>query len=156
MHSLATPIEDMRPIYTEAGRIDTAIDKPRRHVVTYRDISPPNKTLTNALPAEISETTKADFDIYIGPAPKAGEVAVRMGLAESPGLKEAQVAVHVNGSDCSAGEDHPDPGQFCGAARVLQFSAPLNAMKRGYNEVAVTLEKGAAQRIVWMELYIVP
>ena len=83
-------------------------------------------------------------------------IAARMGLAESPGLKEAQVAVFVNESDCSTGEDHPDPGQFCGAARVLQFNVPLGAMKRGYNEVAVTLDKGEAQRIVWMELYIVP
>ena len=156
MHPLSTPIEDMRPIYTEAGRLDTLIDKPRRHVVTYRDISPPNETPANALSAEIDETAKANFAIYIGPAPKAGRVTVRMGLAESPGLKEAQAAVHVNETDCVSGKDHPDPGQFCGAARVLQFNAPLGAMKRGYNEVAATLDKGEAQRIVWMELYIVP
>lgn len=156
MHSLATPIEDIRPIYTEAGQIDTAIAKPRRHVVTYRDISPPDKTLVNALPAEIGETAKADFAIYIGPAPTAGKVTVRVGLAESPGLKEAQLGVRVNESDSLIGEDHPDPGKFCSAARVLQFHAPIDAMKRGYNQVHVALKEGEAQRIVWMELYLVP
>jgi hypothetical protein len=156
MHSLATPIEEIRPIYTEAGRIDTAIDKPRRHVVTCHDITPPNKVLANALPAEIGETAKANFSIYIGPAPKAGKVVVRVGLADLPGLKETQLTVRINDSECLLEEDHSDPGQFCGAARVLQFNAPIGAMKRGYNEVAVTLNEGEAQRIVWMELHIVP
>ncbi len=156
MHPLATPIEDIRPIYTQAGRLDTVLDKPRRHVVTYRDITPPNKSIGNALPAVINETAEANFAIYIGPAPKTGKVTVRLGLAESPGTKEAQIAAHINGAACVSGEDHPEPGQFCGAARVLQFDAPLTAMKKGYNDVAVTLNKGEEQRAVWMELYIIP
>jgi len=156
MHTLATPIEAMRPIYTEAGRMDTVIDKPRRHVVTYRDISPPNETLANALPADIGDAAEAEFAIYIGPAPKTGKVVVRAGLAELSGVKEAQFGVRVNASDCPAAEDHADPAQFCGAARVLQFEAPLSAMKRGYNDVTVALSKGQPQRVVWMELFIVP
>jgi len=156
MHPLDVPIEDMRPIHTEAGCLDTVLDKPRRHVVTYHDITPPNKSIANPLPAEIKKTAKANFAIYIGPAPKTGKVIVRVGLADAPGTKKAQIAVQVNETSCTAGEDHPEPGEFCGAARVLQFDASPTAMKDGYNEVAVTLEKGKAQRIVWMELYIVP
>jgi hypothetical protein len=156
MHSLATSVDDILPIFTEAGCLETVIDKPRRHVVTYRDIAPPGVAVPNALPAELASDSPGRFSIYIGPPPETGSVVVRVGLSEAPGMKEAQLAVRVNAVDCPADEDHPTPGQFCGAARILQFDAPLAAMTRGYNEVEIALKGGDGQRIVWMEFYLVP
>ena len=148
--------EQYLAMFREAGKLETIVGKPRRHLVTYRDISPPDKTLPMALPADLVVGGVAKFSIYIGPKPTTGRAIVRVGLGAGKDLDGAQFAVRMNGADCKADKDYSTPGHFCGAKRALQFEAPLSAMKRGYNQVDVSLAKGEKQRIVWMEIYIVP
>jgi hypothetical protein len=42
------------------------------------------------------------------------------------------------------------------ARRVVQFEAPLAAVKRGLNLFELALVEGDDQRITWVEVYIVP
>ncbi|MBN1343562.1 MAG: hypothetical protein JXQ73_12815 [Phycisphaerae bacterium] len=152
----SVPSEEYLAQFREAGRLETVVDKPRRHVVTYRDISPPEKPFPSALPAGVKAGSPARFSIYIGPQPKSGKVVVRVGLAQGTGVGEAQLAARVNDAECKVIADHAKPGEFCGAIRVAQFDVPLSAVRGGYNQIEVVLVKGEPQRIVWMETYIVP
>ena len=142
------------PIYKEAGRLETVINKSRRHVVTFHDIGPGREP--PALPAGLEEGGRAQFAIYIGPRPTTGRVVIRVGLDQAPDVHEARLFVRVNSADCTAIEDHPKPSEFSDSACVAQFDVPLAAARRGYNKVEVGLPKGGEQRIVWMEIYIVP
>jgi len=163
--------EEWRTILKEAGRLDTVIDKPRRHIVTYADIEPPGKVFPRQLPAALTETGTARFRIHTGPKLSAGSAIVRVGLSNGPGgvaydTAGAKLSVRVNGADCTRIADldgiksHPVYKQprFCDSDRVVQFEAPLAAVKRGYNEIEVNLvERGISnQKIVWMEVTIAP
>ena len=163
--------EEWRTILKEAGRLDTVIDKPRRHIVTYTDIEPPGKLFPRQLPAALTGDTPARLQIHTGPKPSTGSATVRVGLTNGPGgvaydTAGAKLAVRVSGSDCKAIADldgiksHPVYKQprFCDSDRVAQFEAPLAALKRGYNEIEVSLtERGISnQKIVWTEVYIIP
>ena len=143
-------------MYSEAGRLETVLNKPRRHVVTFHDISPPGQTYPRALPADIAEQGVARFSIDIGPRPETGQVLVRAGMANSPNLAQVRLAVLVNSTECRAIEDHPSPTQAGDSARVTQFDVPLVALRKGYNQIEVRLKKGGKQRIVWMEIHIAP
>jgi len=47
------------------------------------------------------------------------------------------------------------PGQYW-AERVLQFEAPLKFVRRGANQIEVTLQQSPPQKIVWLEVFIKP
>ena len=145
--------DDYRAILMQAGQLETVVNKPRRHIVTYHDISPPSGLLPQQLPATVNDVNEALLDIYTGPQPLTGNVIIRLGLAESPDVNEVQLAVYLNSVDCNSMADMPP--QF-GSARVTQFEAPLAAMQQGYNQVEVFLEEGGDQEIVWTEIYIAP
>ena len=42
------------------------------------------------------------------------------------------------------------------APRMVQFDVPLDAMRRGYNTIDLSLAEGQAQKITWMEVFIAP
>jgi len=42
------------------------------------------------------------------------------------------------------------------AERMMQFEAPPEAMKRGYNQVDVQLVDGGKQKVIWLEAYVLP
>jgi len=152
----SVPHGEYLAMFKEAGRLETVVDKSRRHVMTYHDISPPGKSLPPALPADLAKERTARFSIYIGPRPVTGRVVVRVGLGKMPGVGAAELAVRVNAADCRAIDDCPKPRHFCGSVRVAQFDVPLAAMRRGHNQIEAGLKKGDKQRIVWMEIYIAP
>ncbi len=159
-------------IFHEAGRLETVIDKPRRHIVTFHDIVPPGTVKTALLPSVLkSPHNPAQFRIYTGPGVSGGTVTVRVGLAESEGVTEVTLAARVNSVECQPISDNADLAQFpvtkpnrvvhaataaTAVKRVLQFDAPVSSMQRGYNLVEVFLDQGAAQTIVWVEVYIAP
>ncbi|MCP4643992.1 MAG: hypothetical protein GY851_26350 [bacterium] len=151
-----TSVEQNRVTYNEVGALETVLEKPRRHLVAQHDISPPSRTLPVALPTEVTNAKTAGFNIHIGPAPTTGNVTVRVGVDEAPDLANVELNVKVNGADCAAMADAEHPSLYCSSLRVLQFGAPLDAMKRGYNKVEVSSKTSATQRVVWMEIYIVP
>ena len=75
----------------------------------------------------------------------------------------------MNGADCQPRGDLPgDYQRPAGGARpvvesvaevaprVVQFSVPLAAIRRGYNAIELTLEEGPEQRLVWLEVAVSP
>ena len=155
----------------QCGRLESVVGKPRRHVVTFHDPAPPGAANPKALPAEVSHDRPAAFRIYAGPKPATGRVVVRVGIDDLPGAAQAQLGARVNGAECAAMEDLSKPEGIVAhgspqsqgvpslaqvARRVAQLEAPASAMRRGYNHVELLLRGGGPQRIVWLELYIVP
>jgi hypothetical protein len=156
-------------IYHEAGRIETVIKKPRRHILTFHDIVPPGVAKAQILPSVLKNLSNpAQFRIHTGPKLSKGKVIVRVGLTENPGLAEVKLATRMNSVECSPLADCSDLSRFpisrsgrtANAAtavnRVLQFDAPLSALQRGYNLVEVFLTDKTEQSIVWLEVYLVP
>ncbi len=171
-HSIARPDgstalhDEHRSIMNQAGLLETALNKPRRHVLTYHDL-PPSGTKP-ALPVMLEPNQSAAFRLHTGPRPSQGEVVVRVGLAEMPDaeVSQASLTVEVNGRACRTVEDltpqttdadNPLTGQLARVVpRVAQFEASLASVRRGYNKVLIALSQGKARKIVWLEIYIRP
>jgi hypothetical protein len=159
-------------IFHEAGRLETVIDKPRRHIVTFHDTVPPGVVRPALLPCVLkSPTDPAQFRIYTGPALSRGTITIRVGLAQQPDLNEVSLAARMNSVECTPLTDNMNLDEFpkskptrvqhaakaaTAVKRVLQFSAPVSALQRGYNLVEVLLTQDTEQTIVWVEVYIVP
>lgn len=159
-------------IYHEAGQLDTVIDKPRRHIVTFHDIVPPGVVKATLLPSPLrSPHNPAQFRIYTGPALSKGNVTLRVGLAQQLGVNDVALDARLNSVSCTPLPDNikladfpvsksrPVPHAAMDATavkRVLQFQAPLSALQRGYNLVEVFAKQNTQQTIVWVEVYIVP
>ena len=164
-------------IYHEAGRLETVLDKPRRHMVTFHDTVPPGVVRTALLPSVLRHpTVPGQFRIYTGPALDKGKVTLRIGLAERPGVDEAILAARLNSVACKPLADNANLDSFPQAKRVrqsmsaprratmtatavkrvLQFAAPVASLQRGHNLVEVFLTEVTEQTIVWVEVYIVP
>ncbi len=165
-----TVCDESGELFKVAGRLQAAQQGPRRHVVTFHHPAAPNMPNPKQLPAELAPDRTAVFRIYTGPAPNDGRVIVRVGLDSRPAVFETTAAARLNGAECTPIADlaGPPAGQSSPhdrlrvfhvahvAERMLQFEAPLQAMQRGYNRVDLSLQKGSPQRIIWLEIYIVP
>lgn len=155
----------------EAGSLEKALAGPRRHILTYHDPVPPGADYQKPLPAEIGPDQAARFRIHTGPKPPGGRVVIRVGLDELPGYREAELEVRLSGAECRACEDLPQPkpsetppkrgshevwsvGDV--APRVLQFEGPLKAVGHGYNTIELEVARGGSQRVVWLEIHVVP
>ncbi len=153
-----------------AGRMEAAVGKPRRHVVSFHDPVPPGMDYKRPLPAEIEPGKPARFRIYTGPKPAGGRFIIRAGLDERPGFKEAKLGARLGGVECKPIEDLTAPESLplkinphdkrvvphvaYVAPRVVQLEAPAEAVNRGYNTVEISLREGSPQRLIWLEVYI--
>jgi len=84
------------------------------------------------------------------------------------GLADAELRIEVNGAACRPLPDLPRPheraetshgGQVQPAGmapRMIQQEVSAGTLRRGYNPIRVTLGKGPAQRVEWLELCVVP
>lgn len=128
----------------------------RRHPVCYRDTVPAGFPNGASLPVEAP--AGGAFRIHIGPAPRAGQVWVVLGLARRDGVADATIAGQLNGQDVGPSEPLESvAGLGGGAVRALRLSCPLGACRAGYNEVRLRQGNGAApQQIVWVELRLEP
>ncbi|MBN2307663.1 MAG: family 10 glycosylhydrolase [Candidatus Hydrogenedentes bacterium] len=147
---------DYRTLVEEGLGMEVATGAPRRHVVTFHDTVPPGMSNGVALPADPQQG--ASFHIYVGPAPEPGGRALFVaGLAKKDGVADVALEVLVNGTACTPIADGENPGQYPGVVRAVRFECPLEAMKDGYNDAAVTQASGpAGQGIVWAEFEIHP
>ena len=156
---------------SESTRLPTALDKPRRHILTYHDTAPPGVDNPKPLPAELISDKSVRFRIHSGPKPTSGEVTLRVGLADRPDVWNARIGARLNGVECRAVNDLNKPGKYVAhngkgshvvwsvaqvAPRVAQFDVPLAAMKRGENRIDLHLKEGSQQKITWCEVYVVP
>lgn len=143
--------------------------RPRRHVVTFTDVVAPGTALAAVLPAELSWNRAAPFRIDVGPVSR-GPVRLVVGLAERAGVQAATVNAILNSEPGQATADpavpprelRPGTGSpqrfnaavIPGAARLLCFDLPAQALVRGANLVEVTLQSDPPQQAVWVELQI--
>ncbi len=164
-------------IFHEAGRLETVVDKPRRHIVTFHDTVPPGVVKPAPLPFVLKHPiVPAQFRIYTGPALSRGKVTIRVGLAQKPDVNEVRLAARMNSVECTPLTDCINLDKFpeskrvrqsmsaarraaiaaTAVKRVLQFAAPVSALQRGYNLAEVSLTQETEQKIVWVEVYLVP
>jgi hypothetical protein len=98
-------------------------------------------------------------------------MVIRVGLDSRPGYEAARFTTRLNGAECQPLEDLKRDGPFRAdgdrgthivrtvaevAPRVARFEAPLAAVRRGYNTVEISLKQGDEQRIIWLEIYVIP
>jgi hypothetical protein len=153
-----------------AGRLEAALQGPRRHVVTFHDPAGPGMPNPTQLPATLSRNEAARVEVVTGPRPAGGEVIVRVGLDDLPGVARAELTARLNGQPCKPIDDLARPAEHksyahdphrvfhvaCVAQRMLQFRAPVEAMRRGRNQVELGLASGEEQKLIWLEIYIKP
>jgi hypothetical protein len=149
--------QEYLPLLREAGGLDTVVDKPRRHVVTFTDTWPPGVPTPQLLPKDIeAKKGPAQFRLYLGPKPVRGTAVIRAGLAEKPGVREAVWAGQLNSAECRTMNDGENPELFANAVRMIRFDIPLPALNRGYNLVELFQVEGLPQQIVWVEIRMDP
>ena len=162
---------DYLDLLSQTAQLDTSIDKPRRHVVTWHDPTPRGVTSPKQLPATVSREQSASFRIYTGPKPTSGCVVVRAGLDDLPGYGRVKLTARLNEVKCKPIDDLRRDGPFVPkgdrgthvvktvaevAPRVVQFDVPLEALRPGYNGVEISLPEGEVQKVIWFEIYMVP
>jgi len=158
-------------LVTEAAHFEAAMSQPRRHILTYHDTAAPGIENRIPLPVVLEQDKKAKLRIYSGPKPQTGTVVLRVGLSKNENLWEAKLEANLNGAECRPSIDLNRPGQYVPhdgkgfhyvwsvaqvAPRVVQFDVPLSAMKRGYNQIELSLQNGETQTVHWLEIYMVP
>jgi hypothetical protein len=148
--------EEYGRMLREVGDLQTVLDKPRRHIVTYIDALPPGVPCGYLLPHQLTYPNPAQFRIYTGPKPAGGRVTLRVGLeGDNDDLAHATLAARCNCEPCAALPDITStlPPH---TNRYLEYDIPLRVMQEGYNLAELFTKKEASARIVWVELRIDP
>lgn len=157
--------EVMGDLLRDAGNLEAAIGKPRLHVLTpayastHLPIAAPDD-VSRVLPAALASPDPARLRLHTGPPPLTGQYLIRVGLARSADVDAVDLRAQLNGQPCRPVADLPQPAAAAeeagSAVRMLQFEAPLAAIRRGDNEITLTLDNGGAQSIVWLAVLISP
>jgi hypothetical protein len=135
--------------------LDVVTHAPRRHVVTYHDTVPAGMSNGAVLP--IDGHKGGALRLYIGPAPKNGQVLFIAGLAARDHVGDAAFGVSLNGKPCKAIADCEPASQFPNSVRAVQFECPLDSVRDGYNDLHVQQQPDQTeQQIVWAELRVEP
>lgn len=155
----------------EAASPSGVVDKPRRHVLTYCDTVPPGAAYRALMPAELRPGTPLNCRLHLGPRPSSGKAVVRLGLADLPGFRDCSLAVRINGEPAKAIEDLNRPGQFVPrpksgfynvhrveetSPRIAHYEVAANAIRQGFNDLAIEVQGPAGQQLVWLEVRLVP
>ena len=155
----------------EPASLSGVLDKPRRHVVTYCDTVPPGTASPALMPADLQPGKPLNCRLHLGPRPSSGKAIVRLGLADLPGFRDCSLAVRLNGEPATAMEDLNSPGQYAAppksgfyilrrveetAPRIAQFEVATKAIRHGPNELNIVVPGPAGQRLVWLEVRLLP
>lgn len=144
-----------RTLLQEGLSLKTVTQKPRRHVVTYRDTVAPGMSSDVLLP--VDGFKGGTFRIYSGPASKKADAFVVAGLAQADGMTQSRFEIMINGKQCAPSSDLADLSLFSGVAKAVQHLCPPDGLRGGYNEIQIKQLPGEAQqKIIWVELRIVP
>lgn len=144
-----------RTLLQEGLSLEVITQKPRRHVVTYRDTVASGMSSDIRLP--VDGFKGGVFRIPIGPKPSRAKAFIIAGLAPSEGMAQSKFAITVNGKSCAPAKDLGELSLLSGVARAVQHQCSLETLRDGYNEIEVKQLDGAPeQKIVWVELRMVP
>ena len=125
----------------------------RRYPVAYRDTVP--KGFANG--AQLPRTTDRPvlLTISIGPRPTSGKLAVIIGLADRPAVKQKTLNARLNGCAAVTVTDLMTPKKYgAKTGRALRFEFQPDAACDGRNRIEVTSAGGEPQQIVWAEIEI--
>jgi hypothetical protein len=147
---------DYQKIIHNVGRLETVLDKVRRHVVTFPDTLPLGVPNPIVLPTEVNTDKRVQLRIHTGSKPQGGKVTLCAGLAESPTCADARFEARMNSYTCKAIADGDNPQLFSNTKRMLRFDVPLSAMNRGYNLAEIYQTSGEPQTVSWGEIQIDP
>lgn len=155
-------------LFRAAAGLEQATRLPRLHALTIHDCLPAKSDYRPSLPATVSPGEPLTRSIHLGPAPAAGSCLIRVGLDQATDLAAAQIHVNLNGVAGGPPTDLPPPPDpdprpeqprlhvAEAAPRVIQFTAPLAAVQRGYNQVEVSVARGGRLTVIWLELRLEP
>ncbi len=137
-----------RRAFTEASSLEALQGKPRRHIVTFRDVAAPGAPTAFALPCPCGPGLPVEFRLHPGPRPTTTHAAVILSFAD-PGGMGAGDWVRLNGAPCQAmGAVKPADPEPCD--HPFAFAIPLEALQDGYNLIeAQTLNR---RDITWAEI----
>ena len=125
------PIPEYQRTLKSLSSLDALLKLPRRHAVTFRDVTVPGETYRAPLPASGKQLS---FTLPLGPAPSPGwQAEATVGIA---GLRavDAPPTVSVNGTAGKLQSSKPETTKD----RLLTYAFPLTAL-RGTNRDAVTV-----------------
>jgi hypothetical protein len=158
--------EDYRQMIRQVGDLRTLLDKPRRHIVTYCDTTPPGVPIAYMLPVEMVGTDPAQFRLYIGPKPTTdGKATLLVGLISETSVQHHRIHIEArcNSDPCGVGQAASGAMEFIkdqklpsGAQFMLGFDVPLEHLQDGYNLFELLYVGGPSSRAVWVELRIEP
>ena len=152
-HPLDKP--SYRPLIEKGLEAEKLQKSLRRFPVAYRDTVPKGFANGAQLPRTTDRT--AAFTIPIGKKPSTGKIAVVIGLADKPGVRDTVLAARLNGEAAAFVTDLAAPQKYGGkTARALRFDFTSEACCDGANDVEVVPVTGATQQIVWAEIEVEP
>ncbi len=153
----------MKLILSELGSPEKMIDKPRRCMVSFEEISAPGQTESSVLPIrfdQIRGISKYGPTVtlcpYIGPAPESNQSAVAIigFLKNDEKVIPDNLTVWVNGKLCRYKSDAIVPDEFPDWIEpIFGFDIPKNVLHEGRNTIEIKSRTGRGT-IGWAEIYI--
>ena len=134
-------------------KAETLRQNERRYLVSFRNVGAPNGV---QLPKETDQP--ATVRILMGTNPdELGSAFLILAFEKREGLESATFSAALNGKDLGSHVEEEslailggDPG------RAIKFHCPLDSLRRGKNELVLQQTVGKKQRLVWVELRVVP
>ncbi len=158
MDSQTRPVaaHEYRRLLREGLSLNVVAAAPRRHPICFRDTVPSG--FPNGVQLPVAPRNGADFRIHIGPRPKTGKVWAIIGLARQAGVQTATFHATLNDARLAPVGDVKNLSGFGGGpGRAIRFACPLSAVTAGYNTLHIQqTDRGADQKIVWVELDVEP
>ena len=132
---------------------DTTRTKERRYLVGFLNVGAPNDV---QLPKETDQSATVRILMGANPA-ELGTAFLVLAFAKRNGLESAAFSVSLNGTELGLHEKESSLETLgSDPARAVKFHCPLDSLRRGENEIVVRQTSGEKQRLVWVELRVVP
>ena len=93
--------EREREVYDTCGSLDSILELPRRHVVTFQDTVPDGWQPYDPLPMKVKKENSASLEVETGYIPDGASVSVFIGVENEPENAD-DLRLTVCGRDCSA------------------------------------------------------
>jgi hypothetical protein len=144
------PIAEYQRTLKTFASLDVLVKLPRRHAVTFRDVTVPGETYRSPLPAS---GTQLSFTLPLGPAPAPGwQAEATVGFAALR-ADDAPPGVSINGTAGKLQSNKPETN----GERLLTYAFPLTALP-GLNRdvVTVTAAGDAPVKVLRVEVSLRP
>lgn len=134
---------------------DFLVEQERRYPLCFRNIAPAGLPNAAQLPRETDKPVTVR--ILAGKAVQPGKAVLVLGFEKRDGLDAAAFSLSCNGKSLDAPEEEKGLTRLGSApARALRFSCPSGDVRAGDNDIVLTQTKGEKQRLVWVELRVLP